>query len=310
VLPLGVNDTFSSVAGNGTNMLDVLANDGGSGTKTLASVSTPLHGTASISNGKISYTPTAGYSGSDSFTYTYTADGGTSQSVTASLTVLNTPGAPSLTSAVPGKDQMELEWSAPGSTGGSAISDYVIQRSTDGSTWSTVADGTSTATSYTVTGLTNNTAYRFRVSAVNGQGTGTPSEVLTATPTRVPRAPMGLAVTGGNLSWHAHHRAWSSPTDRLYVAYKKTADVDNPRVRWAVFAYNSGVTGRRASAMGIGLSAGRNARSCSARNEATGWEQCFTPYGMEPGTSYTFRVYARSADGTLGVMSPGVTYTP
>jgi len=47
----------------------------------------PIHGTATVSGLTISYTPTPGYSGSDSFTYTATNGAGTSAPATASITV-------------------------------------------------------------------------------------------------------------------------------------------------------------------------------------------------------------------------------
>lgn len=48
--------------------------------------------------------------------------------------------------------------------------------------WSTFADGTSTAASMTITSLTNGTEYDFRVAAVNSVGTAAWSNVVTATP--------------------------------------------------------------------------------------------------------------------------------
>ncbi|RZA16244.1 MAG: hypothetical protein EOP93_15515, partial [Lysobacteraceae bacterium] len=53
----------------------------------------PAHGTVSIASDVITYTPTAGYYGADSFTYTATGPGGTSNAATVGLTVA-TPAAP------------------------------------------------------------------------------------------------------------------------------------------------------------------------------------------------------------------------
>jgi len=92
-------------------------------------------------------------------------------------------GAPTVLTATAGNAQVALSWTAPPSNGGTTITDYAVQFSSNsGSTWSTFADGTSTATSATVTGLTNGTAYTFRVAAVNSAGTGTYSGAASATP--------------------------------------------------------------------------------------------------------------------------------
>lgn len=58
----------------------------------------------------------------------------------------------------------------------------MIEYSTDNLTWSTFADGTSTGTSATVTGLTNGILYYFRVSAINAVDTGSSSSAVSATP--------------------------------------------------------------------------------------------------------------------------------
>ena len=87
------------------------------------------------------------------------------------------PGAPtSVTASLPatyGNTTASVSWTAPVMVGSPALNDYVVQYSSNsGSTWTTFSDTVSTATSVTVTGLTNGTAYVFRVAAVNTIGTG------------------------------------------------------------------------------------------------------------------------------------------
>lgn len=68
-------------------------------------------------------------------------------------------------------------------TGGSAITDYTIQYKLSSSgTWLTFADGTSTDTYDTVTGIVNGSAYDFRIAATNTIGTGSWSDTVSDTP--------------------------------------------------------------------------------------------------------------------------------
>lgn len=62
----------------------------------IAIATAPAHGTTTITGNVVTYTPTAGYYGADSFTYTATGPGGTSAPATVSLTVA-TPTVPSVT---------------------------------------------------------------------------------------------------------------------------------------------------------------------------------------------------------------------
>ena len=83
------------------------------------------------------------------------------------------PPAPTSVIANGGDAAATVSWTAPTVLAQTPITDYAVQFSSNsGSTWTTFSDGTSTATSATVTGLTNGTAYTFRVAAVNGVGTG------------------------------------------------------------------------------------------------------------------------------------------
>lgn len=112
------------------------------------------------------------------------------------------PGQVTGLSATPGNGQVALSWSAPASDGGSAITDYGIEVSSDGgASWSTFADGTSDATTATVTGLGNDTEYTFRVAAVNAVGPGVPSATRTATPEAAPSAPAITTESGAVAHW-------------------------------------------------------------------------------------------------------------
>ena len=95
-----------------------------------------------------------------------------------------TPGAPTALAGTAGNAQVALTWTAPSVTGdGGGITDYIIEYSPNaGVTYYRFIDAVSATASVTVTGLTNTTVYRFRVSAVNASDVGVPSDVLMATP--------------------------------------------------------------------------------------------------------------------------------
>ena len=130
--------------------------------------------------------------GSSTITATFTPTdttlyAGNTKSFTISVSA-TAPAAPTGLAATAANGSVALSWTS-GSNGGSSITDYLIEYSTDGSTWSTFSDGTSSSASATVTGLTNGTAYSFRVSAVNSVNTGSASSVVSATPS-LPPAPI------------------------------------------------------------------------------------------------------------------------
>ena len=78
------------------------------------------------------------------------------------------PSPPTNVVATAGTAQASLSWTAPSSNGGAAITNYVIQfSSNNGSSWTAVNRAASAATTATVTGLLSSTSYIFRVAAVN-----------------------------------------------------------------------------------------------------------------------------------------------
>ncbi|NND44824.1 MAG: tandem-95 repeat protein [Xanthomonadales bacterium] len=70
--PVAVDDQYEVTQDSSGNLLDVLVNDSDPEDDAieLVSVTTPQHGTASLSGDQVSYTPNPGYTGTDSFSYT------------------------------------------------------------------------------------------------------------------------------------------------------------------------------------------------------------------------------------------------
>jgi hypothetical protein len=124
-------------------------------------------------------------SSSKGYVIEYSSSGGTVLKEASTTFTVGAPTAPlqvTGTSATAGNGQVVLSWAAPDS-GGSAITDYVVEQfDAATSTWTLLSDEVATTT-YTVTGLTNGTSYSFRVSAKNLIGTGTVSATVSGTPT-------------------------------------------------------------------------------------------------------------------------------
>ena len=82
------DDSLTTHAGTPVT-IDVFANDKFSnGDKAITGKTNGAYGTVSISNGQVIYTPTSGYVGTDTFTYTVTS-GGKTETATVTLTLVN-----------------------------------------------------------------------------------------------------------------------------------------------------------------------------------------------------------------------------
>ena len=144
--------------------------------------------------------------------YLYTATNNGNGSAVISYTS-GVPGAPTGVSGSPANSSVNLVWSAPATIGSSAINGYTVQYavSPSYSSWTTVAMCTGTGTTCAVTGLSNGTAYKFKVLATNATGSGsysTPSAEVT--PAGPPSAPTITSITGGDGSLEVAFTAGSS----------------------------------------------------------------------------------------------------
>jgi hypothetical protein len=211
---------------------------------------------------------------------TNSSGGGAGSSTGTTRTTEQTPKSPPVeptaVTGTLGNSQVSLAWNAPSRDGGNAITDYIIQQSSDnGMSWTTFSDGTSTSTTTTVTGLTNGTEYLFRVAAKNSLGTGSYSaNSASLTPRTVPGAPSlngSAGLSKVNLSWGTPANNGSPVTDYL-VEYGTGGT-------WTIF--NDG-------------------ESASIGTTVT---------GLINGTQYTFRVRAVNAAGTSNYSST-VYFTP
>ena len=191
-----------------------------------------------------------------------------SQSATPTSTVV-APDAPFGLSATPGNRQVMLSWVQP--SGGAALTHYEYDQDGSG-TWTSTGG---TASSYTVTGLTNGQSYTFRVRAVNSAGQSAASGSRTATPTTTaPEAPESLRFTPGDQQVTLR---WRAPTN----------DGGEPITHYEYEQDRSGAW----------ISTGGTATS-------------HTVTGLNNGQTYTFRVRAVNALGNGAVVMLEATPSP
>jgi titin len=161
--------------------------------------------------------------------------GSASTSATAS-TVPAAPGAVGVISLNPINAAIAVSWSAASGS----VSDYLIEQSTDGATWSQQSVAYPN-TSETLTALTNGTNYLVRVSARNNGGYG-PVSIGTATPRTAPTAPTNLAATAvqtiATLTWNAPTNIGGAPLHGYLI--EQSADSG---ATWTVFRENTNTSG-------------------------------------------------------------------
>ena len=148
-----------------------------------------------------------GLTNGTSYTATIVAKnaGGSSTGVTASATPVapTPPGAPTGVTATAGNGQATISWNAPSSAGSSVITSYTVTASPGGRTCTVNAP----ATTCTISGLTNGTAYTFSVVATSTAGNSSPSSASTSVSPQatVPSAPTNVTAASGNgeatVSW-------------------------------------------------------------------------------------------------------------
>ena len=184
-----------------------------------------------------------------------------------------TPATPTAISAVAGNHSAVVSWTNPASNGDPTTHNKV-QYSTDGSTWTTASDAiAASATSYTITGLTNGQAYHLRVIALDGSSNASTPDTLSTIVTPVAPTPR-IAKP-------------SAPTRASAVAHGSRVTIS-----WYAPSSNGGssITRYKVTVSPGGKSCTTSRLTCTIR-------------GLKPKKRYTISIRATNAAGTGPVVS-------
>jgi hypothetical protein len=210
------------------------------------------------------------------------------------------PPPPTGVSAEPASQSARVTWTAPGSDGDSAITGYTVTPYV-GSTAQTPVQAGASATSATVTGLTNGTSYTFKVSATNGVGTGAQSDASNAV---TPEATIFDFATPSVID------SGDSSSVELGVKFKADYDGSITGIRFYKAAANIGThVGSLWSATGTRL-----AQVTFTGESASGWQTATfsSPVSVTAGTTYVASYFAPSGhySGTNGGLGSAVDNPP
>ena len=216
-----------------------------------------------------------GLTNGTAYTFTVTAENAVGQGdpspPSQAVTPQGPPGPPIGVVAVPENTTAIVFWDAPGSDGGSPITEYEVV--SDPSGHGETVDGSTLQA--TVAGLTNGVGYGFVVTAANAVGAGPPSATSTPViPKGPPGPPLAVAATPGDGQAVV---TWSPPM----------SDGGSPVTNYAVLL-NPG-----------GHSVEVDSSTLSA-----------TVTGLENGTTYTVSVTARNLVGTGAASEPSGPVAP
>lgn len=197
--------------------------------------------------------------------------------VTSPAMAATVPGAPTGLVVTPGDGVVDLSWTAPASDGGSAITGYRVDVSTDGGAhWATIGTTGDASTTAHSSGVMNNVSYLVRIAAVNAVGTG-PESAASAPfiPSPLPAPPTD--VSGA---------VWPAPDGEVFVTWTPSPAPSGRTLASFFVQWSSNGGGSWSAPVPTG-SAGA----------------AFLVTQLPKGATYLFRVAAKTDGGVVGTYS-------
>ena len=265
----------TATAGNGqaTVTWTVPASDGGSAitgysvTPSIGGVAQAPRPFASTATSQV----LTGLTNGSTYTFTVAATNGNgtgADSTASNAVTIGVPTAPTVTAGVSGDGTVKLTWTAAGANGAS-VTGYVVTPAVGGVAQAPKSFA-STATTQTITGLTNGTSYTFTVAGTNARGPGLPSAPSAAIPAGLPATPGFQSSVSGNASAKV---SWLAP-----------AANGSPITGYVITPFLSGVA-----------QAPQTFNTTTTNDVVT---------GLTNGQTYTFKIQAKNAVGTGPLSSP------
>ena len=210
------------------------------------------------------------------------------------------PAAPTGVAAQPASQSARVTWTAPAADGDSPLTGYTVTPYI-GATAQTATNVPATATSATITGLTNGTAYTFKVVAKNSVGSSPASAASGAV---TPQA------TIFDFTAPAVDDAGDTSAVELGVKFRADSSGSITGVRFYKSAANTGThSGSLWSATGTRL-----AQATFQNESASGWQHVTfsSPVAVTAGTTYVASYHAPSGRyaATSGAFSSAVDNPP
>jgi predicted phage tail protein len=147
---------------------------------TYTVLTTPAHGTLGGTAPNLTYTPTAGYSGPDSFTFRVNDGAADSATATVSITVTaptSVPAAPNgLVATAVSTSRIDLTWN----DNSNSEDGFKIERSTNNSSFTEIGTVGPGVRNFSSMGLASNKTYYYRVRAYNTLGNSAYSNTASA----------------------------------------------------------------------------------------------------------------------------------